>query len=425
MPALRAPAAVEKAVRDAVAKVKVLDLHTHIYPPAFGELMLWGIDELLTYHYLVAEVFRYIPPEYEAFFKLPKREQADLIWEKLFVENSPVSEACRGPLTCLKMLGIDSSSRSLDKARAYFRKETPARFVDTVFEAAGVRKVVMTNDPFNAAERAVWLKNPKLDARFAAALRIDPILMAWPKAAVELKSMGYNVRTKIDGKTVLEVRRFLSDWLDRMGALYMACSLPPDFAYPDRSTRSTLLRHCVLPVAHQKGVPFAMMIGVNKLIHPALGLAGDGVAAADVRVVETIAREHPENRFLVTLLSRENQHQLCITARKFGNLMPFGCWWFLNDPSLIDEITRMRLELLGLSMIPQHSDARVLDQLLYKWSHSREIIGTVLVDKYRDLAATGWTITSEDITRDVTNLFGGTFERFISPSPSGGGLGRG
>ncbi len=52
------------------------------------------------------------------------------------------------------------------------------------------------------------------------------------------------------------------------------------------------------------------------------------------------------------MLARENQHELCVTARKFPNLMIFGCWWFLNNPSLIEEITQMRLDLLGLSMIP-------------------------------------------------------------------------
>ena len=417
MPALKTAAAVEKSVRDAVAKTPVVDLHTHIYPPAFGGLMLWGVDELLTYHYLVAEVFRRVPPDYESFWKLPKRAQADLIWEKLFVENSPVSEACRGVLTCLKMLGVDTSARSLDKARAYFRKQTPEGYVDVVFEAAGVKRVVMTNNPFDADERATWLKRPNIDPRFAAALRIDPLLVTWPKAAVELKAMGYAVRGKIDGKTVLEVRRFLNDWIDRMGALYMACSLSYDFTYPDKSACSTVLRHCVLDVARRRGIPFAMMIGVQRLINPALRLAGDGVAAADVRVVETICREHPENRFLVTMLSRENQHQLCVAARKFGNMMPFGCWWFLNDPSLIDEITRMRTELLGLSFVPQHSDARVLDQLLYKWSHSRAVIAGVLVEKYRDLAATGWTVSSEDVQRDVANLLGGNFERFLAETP--------
>jgi len=113
------------------------------------------------------------------------------------------------------------------------------------------------------------------------------------------------------------------------------------------------------------------------------------------------------------MLSRENQHELCVTARKFPNLMIFGCWWFLNNPSIIEEMTRERVELLGLSMIPQHSDARVLDQLLYKWRHSREIIADVLGEKYTALAKSGWNAGESEIRRDVELLFGGVFEEFV------------
>jgi len=84
----------------------------------------------------------------------------------------------------------------------------------------------------------------------------------------------------------------------------------------------------------------------------------------------------------------ENQHELCVLARKFRNLHLFGCWWFTNVPSVIDEITRLRLELLGLSFTPQHSDARVLDQLIYKWTHFRRILAGALTDQYSDLCAT-------------------------------------
>ena len=116
----------------------------------------------------------------------------------------------------------------------------------------------------------------------------------------------------------------------------------------------------------------------------------------------------------MTVLSRENQHELCVIARKFRNLHIFGCWWFTNIPSVIEEMTRMRLELLGLSVTPQHSDARVLDQILYKWEHSRRVIAKVLVDKYADLAATGWEPTPAEIARDVKDLFGGAFEAFCA-----------
>jgi len=404
-------------VKRTVERTPVIDIHTHLYPASFGKLLLWGIDELLTYHYLVAEVFRWTQMDFGRFWKMSKKAQAELVWRKLFLENSPVSESCRGPLTCLKMLGIDVKSRSLEKARAYFGKQTAAGYLDVVFEKANVKQVVMTNDPFDAGERVLWQKRVRRDKRFAAALRIDPILMTWPKAAAELRKWGYKAKAKVDASTVRETRRFLTDWVERIGPLYLAVSLPPEFTYPDRSTRSRMIRDVVLPVAHKAGIPFAMMIGVRKLVNPALQLAGDSVGAADGAVLETLCREFPDNRFLVTMLSRENQHQLCVSARKFRNLMPFGCWWFLNDPSLIEEITRMRTELLGLSFIPQHSDARVLDQLMYKWAHSRAIFAKVLTDKYRDLAATGWRVDSDDVERDVRNLFGGNFERFLAETP--------
>jgi hypothetical protein len=156
------------------------------------------------------------------------------------------------------------------------------------------------------------------------------------------------------------------------------------------------------------------MIGVKKLVNPELGLAGDSVGKSSIDTLERLCSQFPDNRFLVTMLSRENQHELCVTARKFPNLMIFGCWWFLNNPSIIDEMTRERIELLGLSMIPQHSDARVLDQLLYKWKHSRKVIGDVLAEKYMDLAESGWTASEEEVQRDVKLLFGENFEKFIS-----------
>ena len=92
--------------------------------------------------------------------------------------------------------------------------------------------------------------------------------------------------------------------------------------------------------------------------------------------------------------------------------MPFGCWWFLNNPSIIAEITRERLELLGTSFIPQHSDARVLEQLLYKWKHSRRIIAEVLSESYERLINAGRNVSENDIKRDVEKLFSENFENW-------------
>ena len=406
-------AALAARIEKAVATTPVYDIHTHLYDPAFGELLLWGIDDLLVYHYLVAEAFRQFDLSYDQFWAMSKSAQAEAIWNALFIEHSPISEACRGVLTSLNRLGLDVKKRDLPALRKWFAKWKVNDYTTHVMECAGVNRICMTNSPFDDAERVVWERGFERDPRFTAALRIDPLLLSWNDAAApRLRDWGYNVTPELSERTLGEVRRFLADWTRRIDAQYLMVSLPPNFTYPGDNACARLMETTVLPHCREFGLPFAMMPGVKRGVNPLLKLAGDGVGLCDTSSYESLLAAHPDNQFLITALSRENQYSLCVAARKFRNLHLFGCWWFTNIPYLIEEMTRMRLELIGLSVTPQHSDARVLDQILYKWDHSRRIIARVLTDKYTDLAATGWDPTQAEIERDVRDLFGGSFERF-------------
>ncbi len=401
-------------VRRVVSETEAYDIHTHLYDPAFGELLLWGIDDLLTYHYLVAEAFRYFDFPYEEFWKLSKSEQADRIWEVLFLKHSPISEACRGVLTTLNGLGLDVAGRDLASIRRWMAEQQPADYVSRCMEVAKVRKICMTNSPFDDLERPVWEAGFERDPRFVAALRIDPMLLDWENTHKQMAGWGYNVGPDLNDATLAEVRRFLADWSARIDAQFVMVSLPPTFAYPEESACATLIDQAVLPHCREHGLPFALMPGVKRGVNPLLQLAGDGLAKFDIANYERLFAAHPDNKFAVTALSRENQHELCVVARKFRNLHIFGCWWFTNIPHVIDEMTRMRLELIGLSVTPQHSDARVMDQVIYKWTHSREIITRALIDKYEDLEKTGWVVSDEELERDVKDLFGGAFEAFCA-----------
>jgi hypothetical protein len=406
-------AELEKTVRATVAKTPIQDIHTHLYDPAFGDLLLWGIDELLVYHYLVAESFRYFSMSYAEFWALPKSRQAELIWDVLFIQNSPVSESCRGVLTTLNNLGLDVKKRDLPKLRKWFAKQKPGAYIDHCMELAGVSDICMTNSPFDDLERPVWERGFKRHPAFSSALRIDPILMDWKSAAPKLAAWGYQVSSgRPNQKTFDEIRRFFADWTKRMDARYLMVSLPPTYMVPAATDEAAIIEGAVMPHCREFGIPFAVMPGVKKLINPDLRLAGDGVGRSDLMLLQNLCGMYPDNKIAATLLSRENHQEAAVLARKFRNLHIFGCWWFTNIPELINEITRMRIELLGLSFTPQHSDARVLDQIVYKWDHSRKIIADILVEKYRDLAATGWATTKSEIERDVKNLFGGAFEAF-------------
>ncbi|HYV29393.1 MAG TPA: glucuronate isomerase [Candidatus Eisenbacteria bacterium] len=399
-------------VEEIVARTPITDIHTHLYDPAFGHLLQWGIDDLLVYHYLVAEVFRFSDVPYEKFWEMSKTEQADLIWAALFLRNSPLSEACRGILTTLQALGLDVKKRDLPALRKWFAAWKMEDYVTRCMELAGVQTICMTNSPFDDSERPVWEKGFTRDPRFLAALRIDPLLLSWKQTVPQLARWGYQTSATLSPRTVSEVRRFLADWTKRMQPKFLMVSLPPDFAFPAKNTSAELIEKAVLPHGREFGLPLALMLGVKRSVNPQLRSAGDGVGLSNLAALQNLCAGFPENKFLVTALARENQYELCVLARKFRNLHLFGCWWFTNVPSLIDEITRLRVELLGLSFTPQHSDARVLDQVIYKWTHSRRVITQVLIDKYRDLTLTGWAPTRAEIERDTHWLFGGAFAAF-------------
>ena len=400
-------------VQKAVETAKIVDVHTHLYPPCCDKLLLRGIDDLLTYHYLTVETLRYGEIGPEKFFALPKNLQADIIWDVLFERRSPVSESCRGILTTLNSYGLNPTSESLGSIRTFFAELSLDEHVDLVLEKSGVKSLVMTNNPFDEEEEPHWGPGFIKDERFRTALRIDDMLNSPQAALKKLEQRGYNVASDTGGLDYPAMKKFLSDCADRIKPVYLAASLPPDFDWSEGSAGYGILRDVVLSYCEESGLPIALMIGVKKLINPVMGLGGDGVGFSPVEAVAKLCLENPHVKFLVTMLARENQHELAVTARKFPNLMVFGCWWFLNNPSLVEEITRMRMELLGLSFIPQHSDARVLDQLIYKWKHSKGIITDVLFDKYEDLARTGWQVSAEDIARDVEMLFSGNAKEQI------------
>src|ERR1700704_672859 len=200
---------IRRAVEEVLESTPFIDIHTHLFSPAFGRLGLWGIDELLTYHYLEAEFFRSSGTTPEEYWALSKRDQADAIWRTLFVENTPISEATRGVIAVLKAFHLPTDGADLAEPRSFFKAQTIEEHIHKVFQMAGVSTVVMTNDPLDPEEAAVWLKGVPSHRQFRAALRLDRILCNWSTHWQVLAGQGYRVDEQASGKSAAEVRRFL------------------------------------------------------------------------------------------------------------------------------------------------------------------------------------------------------------------------
>ena len=161
-------------------------------------------------------------------------------------------------------------------------------------------------------------------------------------------------------------------------------STPGDLRYaagdaalePGWPSATRLVDEVLVPVARDLDLPLALKLGCVRRLAPDLAPCGggDGLRRVDLRPLARLLTAQPRLKVLATLLGRADQHEACVLAQKFPNLHLYGCWWYCNNPSIIRELTSMRLEMLGTAFTAQHSDCRVLDQLVYKWRHSRAVI---------------------------------------------------
>lgn len=190
-----------RTVESIVFDTPVFDIHTHLYPATFQQLSLWGIDELVNYHYLIAETFRSAPITPEQFWGMSKIEQADIIWQTLFVRHTPVSEACRGVVKVLSSFGLDPNVPNLREARKFFAARSAEEHISDVLKRANVSDVVMTNDVFDPVESQLWLENTPVHEKYHAVLRMDPLLNDWPRAHSALSERGYKAGAVIDQHT--------------------------------------------------------------------------------------------------------------------------------------------------------------------------------------------------------------------------------
>jgi hypothetical protein len=81
---------------------------------------------------------------------------------------------------------------------------------------------------------------------------------------------------------------------------------------------------------------------------------------------------------------------------------------------LVEEITRERIEMLGFSFIAQHSDARVLEQVIYKWKNTRRTMTPILTNAYQLLAQDGRQVSRQEVRRGINLLFRTNFERWVN-----------
>ena len=55
-----------------------------------------------------------------------------------------------------------------------------------------------------------------------------------------------------------------------------------------------------------------------------------------------------------------------------------------------------------------------MDQIIYKWIHSKRVIAAAVLEQFRQLWSTGWRLEEEAVVKSVQRLLGGSYEEFMA-----------
>lgn len=370
--------ALRAAVREAVDGTPAFDCGTGLFPLPFGRHSRWGIDELLTTSTLALEVVADGRIAAAEFAKMPQVQRADVVWESLFLDCSPISNARLEVVAALSAFGLDVRRSNLAQARAYFDNAQPDKYIDDLLRIANVEGIVFGTDPLDLNESAVWLAGGFGDSRFRAGLRLDPIFDSLPSSCFRLKTMGYDVTDDLKRNSLAELRRYVDEWSRKTSAVNLQLFLSGPLL--EGSAPSRILQEVVLPACKDGRMPLFLSLGPaswGPRFGGLLELLDDLPTVASTICPGSIA-----------------------DAADLASYLQFGL--------CLDSGTGMTLAtsvgLGGASRASLCSAATVFDQLIGRWKLLRAAACKALSDRYQALADFGRPIERTEIYRDVATM---------------------
>jgi hypothetical protein len=129
------------------------------------------------------------------------------------------------------------------------------------------------------------------------------------------------------------------------------------------------------------------------------------VSSEGVAQLEGCLQRHPQLRWVLSSSQHQLYADLAQLAERHAGVRLAGCW--RPDIHQAYEITRTNLDRHGVAFIHGYSKAEVPEHLVGRWVHMRSVLANVLVEKYKVMIYSGWSVSREDIDRDVQHLLNG------------------
>ena len=361
-----------------------VDFHSHI---PIGRESAGTMARLLCYHYSETDAMNAGMPYEDYISRSTEKERARFLVEYFprtigTTTYAGLHEVAEGLFGFKKRITPETWEELCELADGLMSRPG---WEEEVLKKNRIAWVFGTNDPFEPLEGAKpW---------YQVCLRLDKFLLPdehpLPSTVAALEEIsGREVRTLSDFLEGLEGRfRYFRE----KGAVSAAVSLPPDFslergsASPEavfgklreglwisseemRALKAELF-YSAVELCRKYGMAFQLMLGVVRKVRRGVEHRGDGLRQ-DPNMFRTFWEPlnlYPDVLFDFTVLSLADQHQLCVLVKNFPNAVCSGLWWYCNTPSIIEQVVRMRLEVLGVyPQNGQNTDAYMLEQGYYK-----------------------------------------------------------
>lgn len=399
------------AILQSLREITLIDPHTHINPhnPASQTLA-----DLLGYHYYteLAHASGMPKSQIESPGMSPRELVSRLVGGLEHLTNTAqyswLIEICK------QLYGFEHDTITPDNWESlYDRAESMMQSADwasTVLEKANVSAVFLTNDFDDPLER--------FDTNvYIPCLRTDDLVFHLAKPEVRERLVGAS------GIGLSGSLQSLRDALEQRfkhfvanGARACAISLPPSFSPApvsdgraataldavlrhglgvDPAHRAALSRRVFWTIAElcdQYGLPFDLMIGVNREVYREGVHQGRDLYDSRVSLIQyaELFNAFPEVKFPISVLASVTNQELVSYAWIFPNVITSGHWWYSNTPSFIRRDAAARLEAVPRNkQIAYYSDAYKLEFIAPKFDMYRQTLADILAEDF--VAKRGWS----------------------------------
>ena len=393
----------ERRLFDELEQLPLIDPHTHIDPHSAASTTL---ADILGYHY-------YTELAHSAGLPRDQIEEPGLEPRELVARLAPFLDHLDNTVQvswlvemCREFFGFEGERIGSDNWESVYDSASEvmaaADWEETVLRQSGLDQVYLTNDfddPLEGFDTQIYIP----------CLRTDDLVFQLDRPTVQARLEQATGTSLHDLASLATAVGALFDHFVAHQARACAISLPPDFSpRPVSSGRAStalaaVLQHGTEADANHKaalgqhmfwmpaemcqahGLPFDLMIGVNRAVYPAGVYQGQDLYDSRVSLIQyaDLFNAFPDVIFPISVLASVTNQELTSYCWIFPNVVTNGHWWYSNTPTYIEHDAAARLEAVPRNkQIAYYSDMYKLEFALPKFNMYKRILAKILAERF-------------------------------------------